>query len=221
MRLMPRAAAPLLALLAAAAPLGASDPVLGAQFSMAFPASDLKSLAASSDGLSIGLSGLVDFGGGHALRPRLDYATFHGLDAVATGTLLPKGSALHAQASVDQFSLGADYLFGLRRSVDAGPYLLAGIGAISTHWTSDLTLTGTPAAQARMTFRKTSPYAQVGLGWQFTPAFGLEIRQQVSTLDSDVSLEVRGAGGQPSLAIPVATGRLNLGVTYLTAAVRF
>lgn len=208
-------------LLAAPAQLGASDTSFGVQFSTAFTGSDLEGLSAAHHGLSGGINGTIDFGEGHAMRPRIDFSRYQGHRVIPTDDLFAANVGLHSNAKVDQFALGADYLYYFRKNVDQGPYVLAGIGAVSTSWSSDLTLDTSPQVKTQASFRRTSTYAQIGLGWQFTRAFGLEVRQQLTYLDTDVAARLRAPGYQNPVEVPLATGRQDLGVTYLTATVRF
>ena len=134
------------------AALAAADTSFGLQAGVLMPTGDLAKLTGDSVGMSIGAHLLVDLGGGHTVRPRLDFASFPG----QTGYF-----------KFQSFSGGADYVYFTQAKLNQGYYLVAGAGI---------------AANSYETFEPlysrsyNNPYLALGAGYQFNARIGLEFR---------------------------------------------
>lgn len=157
-------------LLLATASLGAADFTGGIQLGPAFPLGDMKTLTDSSVGAQLNLFGLWDLQGGHMIRARLDGTAASGKPkSIPT----PAGTqTLDGRVKIDASigSLGADYLYFLNGSRDAGPYLGAGLAAGTAK--ISLELPGDARAQDY-----NSSTAVVGLyaGYQFNRHWSTEL----------------------------------------------
>lgn len=198
----------------APAQLGAADTLFGGQVSFGRGSDDLETLTDTRNTWSLGAQALIDFGQGHGLRPRLDFARIKG----TASETYPGGIILNMASTLDQYSLGADYLYHFSQNVHAGPYIMGGLGAVATRWHADLSVPKQPVS-AEISATKVSPYVQAGLGWQFNRNFGIELRHQFSTFDPNVDIFFNAGNQKGRLEVQMA--RRNLGVTYLTANVRF
>jgi opacity protein-like surface antigen len=115
--------------LLATASLGAADFTGGIQLGPAFPLGDMKTLTDSSVGGQLNLFGLWTIDGGHMIRARLDGTAASGKPKSIPSPAGPQ--TLNGQVKIDASigSLGADYLYYLNGSRDAGPYFGAGLAA--------------------------------------------------------------------------------------------
>lgn len=152
-----------LALAAAACHLAAADVQWGATAGVAFPALDLKDGMDNRKGLTFGAQATLSLGHGHAIRPRLDIARYQ------AGVTQMQGFSVGA--SLDTLKLGADYIYSFDGE-GRGAYVFAGLGGVASRGVIDLYIPGLPASAQIQTTN--TPYAQLGLGYQFTRTWGIE-----------------------------------------------
>lgn len=100
--------------------------------------------------LTAGLLAPMGFGGGHVIQPRLDYALHR-----------------HSGTKVDTLKLGVDYLYHVGGNDKQGLYLAGGLGLARTK----LQLAQIGASQS-----KTALAWAGGLGYDFSPNLGLDLR---------------------------------------------
>lgn len=150
----------LAALAGAAFPALAEEPRFGVQVHGSIPTGDLKDAVDSKLGLGGGAHVTFDLGGGHMVRPRLDYTLFPET-TLNSGTLALKNK-------FNVLSAGADYLYFLEGRPE-GFYVTAGLGL--NHWKADVTVNG---ASYSDTANKVGFAA--GAGYNFNATFGAELR---------------------------------------------
>ena len=173
--------------------LAQSSTQMGIQASFLRPQSDiLRSAVDDKTGLDVGVHGALDFGGGHLLRPRLDYLHFPTRTDTYSG-------GITSDYKLNGLSLGVDYLYHLERAT-RGFYVLAGLAVtrwkIETDDVSIITFPPNPPVVTRTPVNETSTKAgfAFGAGYQFTPRFGIEGRYQVGRIfNSDANLFQAGA----------------------------
>ncbi len=145
--------------LAAAAFTGlqAQDVRFGVQASLNQPQSDLKEAVDSKLGFGIGAHALVDFGSGHALRPRLDYLWYPEYKP-----------APGVSNKVSNLSVGADYLYFVEGKAE-GVYFTGGLAL--NRWKAETSLLGFTGSETT-----TKLGLAAGVGYQFNKAVGAEVR---------------------------------------------
>ena len=149
-----------LALVAATAlGLQAQDVRFGVQATVNQPQSDLKDAVDSKLGFGVGAHALVDFGGGHALRPRVDYLWFPEYKP-APGVSL----------KVNNLSAGADYLYFVEGKQE-GVYFTGGLSV--NRWKAEAGFMGFGSSDTT-----TKLGVAAGLGYQFNRNLGAELRYQ-------------------------------------------
>jgi len=133
-------------------------------------------------GYGLGFQTVLDQGNGMAIVPRLDY--FHTSDAV---TLTSTGAPVQASVKTSIPSLGVDYdWFFLSSETGKGLYAIAGLALTSI----SMEMTGTTAIySARDTTRKNTLIPQLGLGYQFSRHFSMELLWR-DVQDNDVTLPI-------------------------------
>lgn len=182
-------AAALLAL-APAPSLAARDVAFGFQAGIAFPAGPIRQDGIKAGGPSLGFHALVDLGGGHALRPRLEWTRNRGDHSEILAGGAP--AVLRSTGAARTFSLGADYLFHPLGRVE-GFYALAGLSLDAHRFdnTSTVDAVGGPGAaplvQGRSAVSQVRPGLHVGLGWQFNRSLGLELRHGFSRVGGSLA----------------------------------
>jgi hypothetical protein len=147
-------------LLAAGSGLMAQDARFGLQAQIAVPQGDLKDAVDSKLGLGAGVHGTFAFDQ-HAIRPRFDY------------TFYPEADLSGVKTKVSSMALGADYLYFVDGK-DQGVYFTAGLSAI--RWKVEV---NTPF----FSDSTTKLGVAAGLGYQWTKAFGTEVRYVNSSID--------------------------------------
>lgn len=161
-------------------------------FGAAQPFGDLKNDTKGQPSFAFSLQLPLDFGGGHALRPRMDVTGFELDDSRSPGMIFPSGQTVTAVPkggqSLDRFSVGMDYLFHPSGRFGKGPYMFvgAGVGTWRSGQSEDggdtlvvVTQTGQPLPRVLeyQSFSRTASfYATAGAGWRFTRHFGLEVQ---------------------------------------------
>lgn len=96
-----------------------------------------------------------EFNGGHTIRPRLDYTSSKGTFFIVSDTI----TTTH---------LGVDYLYNINGKASEGFYLLAGIGYAKTQ----ISFGGFASGGGD----KSALAFGAGLGYEFTPMLGIELR---------------------------------------------
>jgi hypothetical protein len=114
-------------------------------------------------------------GGGHLLRPNLEYNQYR-----ITPQPAPAWTAEAAEKHIFQsWKLGIDYVLYAEPWVYRGPYALLGVGI--QHSNVDFPVQhGTQHALAIHSSSLTSPWVGVGCGYQFTSDAGLELRYSMA-----------------------------------------
>jgi hypothetical protein len=139
------------------AALQATDLIIGLQASIMAPMGDLSAFTGTSTGFGAGAHLLLDLGGGHTLRPRLDFGSFPGKPGYY---------------KFQQFSGGADYVYFTEKRATEGFYLAAGVGMASNLYDTNF--------QPAYSRSYSNPYLALGAGYQINAAWGLEVRYQTS-----------------------------------------
>ena len=175
-----------LILLAGASPsLQAQDVKFGMELGLAAPRSDLKTFVDSNTGFGLGFHMLLDLGGGHTLRPRLEGWAYKSdkasMDLSSGGTI----ATLSGSLKVSQGSLALDYLYFTEGSPKRGPYVLAGLGVASNKFELNLTASAVgPYTYTSATGTGSDSYTNatfsVGGGYQFNARWGLEARYDLT-----------------------------------------
>jgi opacity protein-like surface antigen len=139
--------------------VGISSPMGGGSDQTNFSDISLKDGVDKKIGFTLGANVGIEWQGGHVLRPRLDY-THHNGDAFGVS-----GNDL----TVNSFQLGADYNYFVSEKASDGFYLLVGVGYANTK------VSGNAVAGASTTSK--SAFARgTGVGYEFTPMVGAELR---------------------------------------------
>lgn len=173
---------PLLALVAA--PAFAQDAHFGLQGGISLPQGDVKDAVDSKMGFGIGANVVIDFKGGHVLRPRLDYTTIK-------GTMSELGISI--DNTVTTTTIGADYNYYVSGKATEGFYLIAGLGYANTKL--EVSAFGLSASKTESALA-----LAIGGGFQFTPMVGAELRYTTTKPDF---------AGQS-----IKNDAINLGVTF-------
>ena len=189
--------------LLATASLGAADFTGGIQLGPAFPLGDMKTLTDSSSGGQLNLFGLWAIDGGHMIRARLDGTVASGKPKsipVPGGTLQLNGEQ-KIEASIG--SLGADYLYYLNGSRDAGPYFGAGLAA----GTAKLSV-NTSGGSNTTDFNSSTAVLGLYGGYQFNRHWSAELtfrsarfKKNVGVTQNGVSKNVDLSYSMPVLAV--------------------
>lgn len=174
MRLSSLALAGLLSLGGAA--LGAQDLHFGVQGQVNLPLGDLKDFMDSKPGFGVGVHGTIDLGSGQLLRPRLDY------------NLFPQADLSGVKDKASNLNLGADYLYYLDGRTSEGLYFTG--GASMVRWTFDQDFPGLGSASTSTTKLGLA----AGLGYQWNPTFGTEVRYTYSRVNSNFSADAIQVG---------------------------
>jgi hypothetical protein len=134
--------------MAAGATLTAQDVRFGLQVHGNVPLGDLKDAVDSKPGFGGGAHLAWNLGGGHMLRPRIDYIFFpENSSYVASGY----GVSASGKYKLDDLSGGVDYLYFLDGK-DDGFYLT--VGASWNRWKVDYKYTVTVGSEVRYTSTK-------------------------------------------------------------------
>jgi outer membrane protein W len=157
--------------LLATASLGAADFTGGIQLGPAFPLGDMKTLTDSSTGGQFNLFGLWTIDGGHMIRARLD-----GTAASGKPQSIPSSAGnlkLNGDVKIDASigSLGADYLYYINGSRDAGPYFGAGLAA----GTAKVSLANTSGNTSTTDYNSSSAVLGLYGGYQFNRHWSAEL----------------------------------------------
>jgi hypothetical protein len=192
--------------------LPAAPPVhLGGAVHLDLPASDLKTDLNGKLGVGGSFQVSLETGRATMLRLRAD------LDHLRVSNYKRPGSNYREETSLNSVGLGADLLLYPGGDRDRGLYGLAGAGVqqwFQSFTASDYSNSSSTSSSERRTNRF-SPWGALGLGWQFTPRFGAEAREVLSSYDSPQTQ------GLQSLAADVPTERRNALVTQLAFTFRF
>lgn len=164
----------LAALLAAGSGLMAQDARYGFQVTASIPQGDLKDLVDSKLGIGAGVHATYAFDQ-HVIRPRVDYGFF------------PEADLSGIKNKVTSLAFGADYLYFVDGK-DNGVYFTGGLSAI--RWNVDTTFPGQPSVSGNTTKLGVA----AGVGFQWTKAFGTEVRYINSSLSSNVSANTIAVG---------------------------
>ncbi len=154
-------------LLAAGCSLVAQDARFGIQGQIAIPQGDLKDAVDSKPGLGAGVHYTFAFDQ-HVIRPRFDV------------TFYPEADLGSVETKVNSLALGADYLYFVEGR-DRGLYFTAGLSAI--RWDVDVNIPGVGSDS----YNTTKLGVAGGVGYQWTRAFGTELRYVKSSLGHDAS----------------------------------
>mgnify|MGYP001495212755 CR=1 FL=1 len=157
----------LAALLAAGCSLSAQEARFGLQGQVSIPQGDLKDGVDSKLGLGLGAHGTFAFDQ-HVIRPRFDLSFY------------PEADLGGVETKVNSMALGADYLYFVEGG-DQGVYFTAGLSAI--RWEVDVNIPGLGSDS----YNTTKLGVAAGMGYQWTRAFGTELRYVQSSLGHDVS----------------------------------
>jgi len=139
----------------------------------------------ASGGFGLGLQTGFDIGKGQAIVPRLEYLRLTDSSSVPG----PAFTTTDLSASVNCFSLGADYDYYPGGETDHGFYLLGGLGVAR----ASIEVTGSgPGDSATTTSRQTVFYPEAGAGYQITPNLGVEVLYKALDF-KDVNVAVNGS----------------------------
>jgi hypothetical protein len=98
------------------------------------------------------------------------------------------GGGIDLSATVNSFSLGADYNYFTSGRTGKGFYLLAGLGVARANFS----VTGSAAGfTSRTTSNQTVLYPEGGIGWQFNRYLGAEVLYKAMNFN-DVTVVVAG-----------------------------
>ena len=174
-------------------------PTFGFDVHVDTPLGDLKTDLGGKVGGGLSFLAGFELGRNLVLRPRLD------LDVHPVSSFHRVGSHYREQVELDSVGLGADLLVGLTGTRNRGLYGIAGVGAM--RWFQTFTATdythSTSSSDTETRKNRLSPWAALGLGWQFNRLVGVEVREVLSRYDSpqggleapftDVPTEARNA----------------------------
>ncbi len=127
------------------------DVSFGIQAGLSSPQGDADKFVHGATGFTVGFNVPFEFKGGHVLRPRADFTR--------QARAIP--NSLFLTQSNQALFLGVDYDHFADGDAGKGFYFLAGAGAAGTKVEDN---------------RKTAFAWAIGLGWQFTPLLGAELR---------------------------------------------
>jgi len=131
-------------------------------------------------GFGVGLQTAFDLGSGSAIAPRVEYQRYTDSSTV--------GGDIDLSATINSFSLGADYNYFTSGQTGKGFYLLAGLGVAVANFSVSAS---DPYSTARTTSSQTVFYPEGGLGWQFNRYLGAEVLYKALNF-KDVTLAVDG-----------------------------
>ena len=151
---------PILALVAA--PAFAQGFHWGLSAGITNPQGDVKDAGFDKIGLTLGLNVGVEFQGGHVLRPRLDIAR--------------ASNKYDSNFTLNTTFLGADYNYFVSGKAADGFYLIAGLGFSNTKLEYDFG--GGTASD-----NKSALGLALGMGYQFTPLVGADLRYTTTKPD--------------------------------------
>jgi|GEM_PF-1570893 hypothetical protein len=135
-------------------------------------------------GYGLGLQTGFDVKAGQAIVPRLEYLRFTDSSSVADNY----GNSIDLSATINCFSLGADYDYYFGGETDHGFYVLGGLGvAHASIAVSGSTFYGSD----RTTSQQTVAYPEAGAGYQITPHLGVEILYKALDF-KDVNIAIAG-----------------------------
>jgi hypothetical protein len=118
-------------------------------------------------GFGVGVQTAFDLGSGNAIAPRLEYLRY--TDSSSVGG--PFGTPIDLNATMNCFSLGADYNYFFSGRTGKGFYLLAGVGAATAHFNVTASAAGESASTSS---NQTVVYPEGGVGYQFNRWLGVE-----------------------------------------------
>ena len=162
-----------LALLATLA-LQAEPPRYGVQGLVNIPIDDLKDYVDSRPGPGVGVHGTFDLGGGHVLRPRLDFTAY------------PEATFASVKQDATALALGGDYLYFFAERPER-LYLTGGLAIV--RWSF-----GSRTGAADTTARTTKLGAAVGIGYQWNATVGTELRLVHSSIHRTFQADAIQAG---------------------------
>ncbi|MDR3673266.1 MAG: outer membrane beta-barrel protein [Holophaga sp.] len=137
-----------------------------------------------ASGFGVGVQTAFDLGDGHAIAPRLEYQRYTDSSSVAGPVLSP----IDMNATVNCFSLGADYNYFFSGRTGRGFYVLGGLGVASASFNVTASTAG---LSSQATSHQTVLYPEAGAGYQFNRNLGLEVLYKDLRFD-DVNLAVAG-----------------------------
>jgi hypothetical protein len=131
-------------------------------------------------GFGVGVQTAFDLGGGSAIAPRLEYQRYTDSSTV--------GGNIDLSATVNSFSLGADYNYFTSGRTDKGFYLLGGLGVATASFNVSASAAG---STSRNSSHQTVLYPEGGVGWQFNRYLGAEVIYKAMSF-KDVTVVVAG-----------------------------
>jgi len=135
-------------------------------------------------GFGLGVQTGFDIGKGQAIVPRLEYLRLTDSSTVPG----PFNGSIDLSATVNCFSLGADYDYYPGGRTDHGVYLLGGLGVSR----ASIAVDGSGAGgSASTTSRQTVFYPEAGAGYQFTEHLGFEVLYKALDF-KDVNIAIGG-----------------------------
>ena len=173
----------MLALLGPTTALQAQEVRYGVQVQWNIPMDDLKTFVDNRAGFGGGVHMTSDFGGGHVLRPRLDYVVY----PENVNFLQPIfGANASGKAKASFFSAGLEYLYNFSGKADYGFYVSAGIAWHRWKANYDYVVkTGIGTVYNDATFTSDKAGWSGGLGYNFNRNIGLEVRYVATQFDMD------------------------------------
>ena len=175
----------LISALVGAPVLRSQDLYFGFQCGINSPQSDVKNQLNLKAGFNLGGNMFIDLGNGHAIAPRVDYTTFSGksfVNGIASPPGFPApGYPLYGKGQFNSLALVVDYDYFLNGKTTKGPYLLVGIGATPNRYTLDETSDPSiPAPIPGHSGHKNAMVFDGGMGYLFSPHFGVDIKYLIS-----------------------------------------
>jgi hypothetical protein len=162
--------------------LSAQDVRFGVQAHGNAPLGDLKDAVDSKPGFGAGVHLTWNLGGGHAIRPRLDYIFFPENGAYAADGY---GVSASGKYKVSDLAVGVDYLYFIEGK-DEGLYLTAGLGL--NRWKVDYDYSvriGNVTTSGSESDSTNKAGFAVGAGYNFNRSFGAEIRYTTTKFGKD------------------------------------
>jgi Outer membrane protein beta-barrel domain len=153
----------------AALALRAEPPRYGVQGLVNVPLGDLNTYLDHNLGIGVGLQGTFDLGGGHMLRPRLDYSLYQ------------QASVSNVTPSASYLSLGGDYLYFIAGQPE-GYYLTAGLAAMRWSFQHQNPATDLPDGTTKWG-------VAAGIGYQWDYNIGTELRWLHSSVSGDFNAD--------------------------------
>jgi hypothetical protein len=135
-------------------------------------------------GYGAGVQTSFDLGESGAIAPKVEY--LHFTDSSTVGGVF--GNPIDLSATVNCFTLGADYDYFLGDKVGRGFYVLGGVGlAIASFNVSASTYGGSASTSSQQTVL----YPEAGVGYLFTRHLGVEVLYKDLSF-KDVNMAVNG-----------------------------